>query len=178
MSANILIVPGIGDSGPQHWQTLWQKANPAFVRVQQENWDTPDCSDWISNLEKAVNKSGKETVLVAHSLGCLLVANWAAQTALQLKAALLVAPPDPENANFPNGTKGFAPFSHKQLPFRSILAASSNDPYGSIAFNRTCAESWGSEFILAGALGHINAESPIGEWLEGLELLKKLTGAA
>ena len=31
-STHVLIVPGIDGSGPEHWQTLWERADPVRVR--------------------------------------------------------------------------------------------------------------------------------------------------
>src|SRR3954470_22488286 len=94
-SRKILILPGHGGSGPRHWQTLWEAAHPSFRRVEQRDWLHPVCSEWVGKLEDAVAASGPDTVLVAHSLACLLVAHWAAASALPVSAALLVAVPDP-----------------------------------------------------------------------------------
>jgi uncharacterized protein len=174
MKINILILPGIGSSGPQHWQTLWEQSNPSFVRVHQSDWNTPVCTDWISELERAVAQAGPETILVAHSMGCLLVAHWAAVTTLSVKSALLVAVPDPDCAAFPGGTTGFSRLPHDRLPFQSIVVSSSNDRFGSADFNRRCAAYWGSRFVSIGAAGHINAESNLGDWPQGFELLKGL----
>jgi predicted alpha/beta hydrolase family esterase len=172
MRTKVLILPGIGSSGPQHWQTLWEKANPAFLRVEQEDWITPNCSDWVDRLETAVAESGPDTILVAHSLACLLVAHWAASTRHTIKGALLVAPPDPAGVNFPKGISGFAPIPELPLPFKSILIASSDDHYASLEFSRKLAATFGSEYIELDALGHINADSEIGEWADGFAIFK------
>jgi predicted alpha/beta hydrolase family esterase len=174
MKKKVLILPGISSSGSQHWQTLWEKANPAFLRVEQEDWLTPNRTDWVNRLESAVEESGPGTVLVAHSLACLLVAHWAASSRHTIKGALLVAPPDPTGANFPSGVTGFAPLPGLPLPFRSILVASSDDHYASLEFSRELAARFGSEFIEVGALGHINSDSQIGDWPEGVEIFRKL----
>jgi uncharacterized protein len=170
----VLILPGISSSGPQHWQSLWEKANPAFLRVEQDDWITPRCNDWVNKLDSAVAESGPDTVLVAHSLACLLVAHWAASTSQKIKAALLVAPPDPVSASFPDGVSGFTPIPHQKLPFSSILIASSDDHYATTDFSRKLAGIFGSEFVDAGELGHINSDSNIGDWPEGFIYLKKL----
>ena len=170
----VLILPGISSSGPQHWQSLWEKANPAFLRVEQDDWITPKCSDWVNRLEAAVAESGPDTVLAVHSLACLLVAQWAAVTNQTIKGALLVAPPDPANVNFPAGVSGFAPIPPQPLPFKSILIASSDDHYATLDFSRERAGVFGSEFVDAGELGHINSDSNIGDWQEGFEIFKKL----
>jgi uncharacterized protein len=174
VKTNVLILPGIGSSGLRHWQTLWEQLNPSFKRVEQRDWETPVCSDWVENLEQAVAQSGPDTVLVAHSMACLLVAQWAARTTRPIRGALLVAVPDPASPCFPDGARGFAPLPPKRLAFPSIVVASSNDPYASLDFSRRCAGQWGSRFITIGDAGHVNADSGFGEWPEGFELLKTL----
>lgn len=174
MSTRILILPGIGNSGPEHWQSRWEAANPAFRRVEQLSWDYPVRAEWEAALEHATARSGSDTVLVAHSLACLLVAHWAAGTRQRIKAALLVAVPDPSGPAFPAEAASFSNVPLRPLPFRSIVVTSSNDPYGGAAHAQTCAEAWGSELINVGAMGHINAASGLGEWQEGQRLLQKL----
>ena len=174
MNTTALILPGIGNSGPAHWQSLWETTNPNFVRVQQRDWDRPVCEEWLGVLEKSAARSGVGTVLVAHSLACLLVAHWAARTHLKVKGALLVAPPNPDGLNFPKEAVGFSPLPIKPFTFPSIVVASSNDPYASPEYAKACALAWGSRFVSAGAVGHINASSGLGQWREGFALLREL----
>ncbi len=174
MNASALILPGIGNSGPGHWQSLWEAAHPSFVRVEQRDWNSPVCEDWIESLEKYAVASGADVVLVAHSLACLVVAHWAARTNLRVKGALLVAPPNPEGSNFPKEATGFSPVPVNSFTFPSIVVASSNDPYGSLEFAQSCASAWGSRFVNVGAVGHINSDSGLGEWREGFVLLQQL----
>jgi len=174
MNTTALILPGIGNSGPAHWQSLWEAANPSFVRVQQRDWDNPVCEEWLEVLEKSVARFGASAVLVAHSLACLLVAHWAARTQLTVKGALLVAPPDPDGPDFPKEAVGFSPLPGKPITFPSIVVASSNDPYGNLEFAKSCALAWGSRFVGAGAVGHINSSSGLGEWRAGFALFQQL----
>lgn len=173
----VLILPGIGDSGPAHWQSIWQTANPGFHRVLQQDWDHPKCAEWVQALEQTVAHFGSRTVLVAHSLGCLLVAHWALVTRQRIQGALLVAPPDTQAAPFPSEASTFSPAPLKRLPFHSVLVASSNDPYASITHSETLAAIWGSRLVNIGAAGHINAASSFGEWQEGFLLLQTLVAA-
>jgi serine hydrolase len=122
-----LIVPGIGNSDQDHWQTLWEAANPECIRVQQRDWKNPVCQEWVSGLEQAVAQIGESPVLVAHSLGCLCVAHWAERTSLTIKGALLVAPPNPEDGGFPSEAIGFSPVPLGLFGYPSIVVASSND---------------------------------------------------
>ncbi len=173
-SGPILVLPGYGGSGPEHWQSAWERLYPEFRRVEQRDWERPELREWSATLDAAVAAAGSETVLVAHSVACLLVAHWAARTERTIAAALLVAPPDPAQADFPAVLASFGPTPRRRLAFRSIVVGSTDDPYASPAFAPACAEAWGSEFVSAGAAGHINAASNLGGWPAGLALLRRL----
>jgi uncharacterized protein len=173
---SLFILPGIGNSGPEHWQTRWERHNPEFKRVQQYDWDSPDRAEWVATLEATVGATQGEVVLVAHSLACLVVAHWANQTRSlhRIKAALLVAVPDPEGSHFPREAHGFSPVPLQPLGFPSLVVASSNDPYANLKYAERCARAWGARFREIGARGHINSQSGLGNWFEGFELLRSL----
>ena len=176
METIYLTVPGVTNSSPQHWQSLWEAQFPGqFRRIEQANWDTPTCTDWIETIEKEVRKFEPENVvLIAHSLGCTTVAHWARKFGTKIKGAMLVAPSDVEAESYTFDTKGFAPVPLERLPFKSLVIASTNDEYVSSERAKQFADAWGSEFINVGAKGHINANAGFGEWSEGLEFLKRL----
>ncbi len=176
MSTSVLIFPGIGNSGPQHWQSRWEQLNSDFERVHQNDWDNPVCEEWVVALESAVKRAGPDVVVVAHSLACLVVAQWAAQAHAPIKAAMLVAVPDPDGANFPKEAIGFSITPAQPFDFQSIVVASADDPYGTVAFTSHLAKMWGSHLVNIGAYGHINADSNLGAWREGYELLTQLRG--
>lgn len=171
-----LILPGLYDSGPDHWQTLWERDDPTFVRVVQRDWDAPIRQEWVGTLETVVAQTGDDIVLVAHSAGCALVAFWAAATPLRVRGALLVAPADTEARSYPIGPKGWRPLPRVRLPFPSIVVASSNDEFATLDRAREFADSWGSRFVPIGEAGHINADSGLGCWPYGRELLRELIG--
>jgi len=139
------------------------------------DWERVACGDWVAAIDGQV--AGTGTLIVAHSLGCLAVAHWAARQRVTIAGALLVAVPDPHGPAFPSAATGFAPLPATRLPFPSIIVASSNDPYGSAAHARACAEAWGSELVELGAHGHLNAASNLGDWPEGMRLLERLAAA-
>ncbi|MGA9835989.1 MAG: alpha/beta fold hydrolase [Gemmatimonadaceae bacterium] len=170
----ILILPGLHDSGPDHWQSHWERADPSGVRVQQYDWEMPVRRDWAATLEAAVSVFGPEVVLVAHSLACALVAFWAAQTCHTVRGALLVAPADTEAPSFPTGPTGWKPMPRRALPFPSIVVASDNDEFVTLDRAKAFAEAWESRFVRMGAAGHINAESGFGPWRTGMELVDDL----
>ncbi|HEX8391491.1 MAG TPA: alpha/beta hydrolase, partial [Longimicrobium sp.] len=175
-----LILPGIGDSGPEHWQTRWEQMDPACRRVRQAEWDAPRCADWAAVLDATVSALDGPAVLVCHSSSCALVAHWArtasAENLARIRGALLVAPSDPDAPAYPAGPTGFAPVPRERLPFRSIVVASTNDEYVTLERAREYGQAWGSEFVNAGALGHINSASGLGEWPQGYALLRNLRG--
>ncbi|MCE7061666.1 alpha/beta hydrolase [Dyadobacter sp. CY343] len=171
-------IPGLASSGPQHWQTIWEQQYPAlFSRVMQENWDWPVKTDWVAQLQKQIRELTGPTILVAHSLGCITVAHWAQEhSSDKIKGALLVAPADADLSKRLNFVVGFTPIPTVKLRFPSIVVASTNDMYATIARSQHFADSWGSEFINLGKKGHINAVSGLGDWAEGKEILQQLAG--
>jgi predicted alpha/beta hydrolase family esterase len=184
----VLILPGYGGSGPEHWQTLWESAHPNFRRVEESDWDVPVLADWVDALDAAVWASGPGTVLVAHSLACLQVAHWVAlqsgpegmvepsQTLLNVRAALLVAVPDPDSSVFPDVARGFAPVPQIRFPFPALVVGSTNDPYATPRFSTACAMAWGTDYESIGDAGHINASSGLGTWETGLGFLGRVVG--
>lgn len=176
-STSILILPGWQNSGPAHWQTLWQEQNPGFRRIEQRDWETPQLGDWLQEIGGAVTASPPPVVLVAHSLGCVAVAHWmqmASGCAGLVKGALLVAPADVDRYDTPWQLRNFSPVPMSPLPFPSITVASNNDPYLSADRARAFAAAWGSQFFDIGAAGHINGDSGLGDWPEGKRLLRML----
>jgi len=170
-----LILPGLHNSDPSHWQSRWEAGDETMERVIQDDWETPHCAEWVARLDQALEPTGPETLLVAHSAGCALVAHWAVgRSRGRVGGALLVAPSDPEAANFPSGPTGFAPMPLARLPFPSVVVASSNDPFVTIVRAQAFATAWGGEFVMIGEAGHINGASGLGDWPEGLALLRSL----
>ncbi|MBL0729543.1 alpha/beta hydrolase [Piscinibacter sp. HJYY11] len=163
----VLLVPGIQNSGPAHWQSRWEALQPGVTRVMQRDWDQPVCSEWVQALDTAVHAAAEAPIVVAHSLGCLVVAHWAAQSRRALHAALLVAVPDPNGPAFPREATGFAPLP-SSLPGRRLCCVSSqDDPYSTEAFAKETARQWRAEHIEMGPRGHLNAQSGLGDWAEG-----------
>jgi len=169
-----LILPGIGNSGPQHWQTLWEHQHSDWRRVQQRDWDRPVCEEWVLGLDDAISRLSTPPVLIAHSMGCLVVAHWARRSSARVRAAFLVAVPDPSGPCFPSMAEGFRPVPMERFTFPSLVVASSDDPFGSVAYAQGCAAAWGSVFVEIGTAGHINADSGLGDWRNGRKLLDGL----
>lgn len=178
-----LVLAGYQNSGAGHWQTRWEALDPTFRRVQMPDWDHPSRDAWCRTLDAAVAAADTPVVFAAHSLGCLTAAFWAAHYAsaahlARVAGALLVAAPDSAGPRFPATISGFAPVPLQRLPFPTIVVASSDDPYADLAFSQTCASAWGSRWIDVGPLGHINGDSGLGDWDQGLQWLASLASPA
>lgn len=171
----ILIIPGYGGSGRDHWQTHLEELLPDAVRVRQTDWDRPDLLQWMTQLAAAI-EAWPHAVLVAHSLGCALVAHLARQRPeLPIKAALLVAPADVNSERHtPPQLRGFGPLPLEPLPFRSILVTSTNDPFIDLSRARHYAGAWGARFVDIGACGHINVAAGFGPWPAAEEMVDEL----
>jgi uncharacterized protein len=182
-SSPVLLLPGWLDSGPAHWQSRWQVLH-GHDRVTQDDWHWPRRGDWMARLDDEVQRlcppQAPRAVLVAHSLGCLLVAAWAAHSRHidRVACAMLVAPPDTEREDMPPNLFNWRPLPRKRLPFPSLVISSSNDPYCDGHRAADLAADWGSQHSIAGALGHINDESGLGDWPEGHQQLLRLMAAS
>jgi uncharacterized protein len=198
----VLILPGYGNSGPDHWQSHWEMAHPEFVRVQQKDWDNPRREDWLSAIDQAVSAAIGPIILVAHSLACLAVAHWGqinnrfatddtygippdprqatelgtnrSRLQAKIRGALLVAPPDPLSPVFPPEAADFGPIPKGRLAFPGTIVYSANDPYATASFSQQCAREWHCETFFVGALGHINSASKLAMWPQGFARLEKM----
>lgn len=171
----LVIIPGLGNSGPEHWQTLWENKFPGSVRVNQHNWENPDRESWVESLQAVIAAAEGDILLIAHSLGVALVAHWAARhRSERVRGALLVSPSDVDSpVHTPDSVRGFAPMPLAPLPFKSVIVTSSDDTFVTPARAEFFAQQWRAEFVAVGALGHINAASGIGDWPAGQKLLAR-----
>jgi uncharacterized protein len=174
----ILIVPGLNDSGSDHWQSVWERQRSDCVRVDLGMWDRPHRNTWVNKLNLAIHRANRPVILVAHSLGCHAVAWWAHyEQPLRggpVLGALLVAPPDVEAVARDHPIAPFAPVPDIILPFETIVVASHDDHYIAYERARALAQLWGAQFADAGRAGHINADSRLGDWPFGQFLLSQL----
>ncbi|CAN7142442.1 alpha/beta hydrolase [Phenylobacterium sp. LjRoot225] len=175
----VLIIPGLNNSGPDHWQSHWEAALPNAHRVEQSDWDRPTLGEWVASLVDAI-RAHPGAILVGHSLGCALIAHVAHLRGRRgITGALLVAPADVNRAG-PAGRllQGFGPMPRGRLPFPTTVVASRNDPYASFELAQALARGWGADLVDLGAAGHINVESGHGPWPEGQTLLDPLIDQA
>jgi len=174
--ADILMLPGFGNSGPGHWQRRWGERFPHAAFIEQQDWDRPRLDDWVDRIERAIVMATRPVVLVAHSLAVPAAVHTAARLKdTKVRGAFLVAPPDiDENPAVPKEALSFGNVPRDPLPFPSMLIASTTDPFCSLERAAEFATCWGSDFHNAGDAGHINAESGHGPWPEGLMMFTRL----
>lgn len=166
---DILMVPGWTNSGPDHWQTRWERKLSTARRVEQDDWDRPQREAWIGRVVSFVSGCTRPVVLVAHSLGIAAVAHaLPLLPAGHVVGAFMVAPPSDDFMVSEPAIADFAPYPRSPLPIRSMLVASQNDPACPFIEATTLAAAWGARVSDAGEAGHINSESGHGPWPEGL----------
>jgi predicted alpha/beta hydrolase family esterase len=172
--AEILVIPGLGDSGPDHWQSRWEAKIPAVRRVVQADRDRPELAAWRDRIVEEVARASRPVVLVAHSLGVLAAVHAApflakGESSGKVKGAFLVAPPSIEVlAGLDALDPAFLTVPGEPLPFPALVIASRDDPFASFAESEALARTLGAELIDAGFSGHINSDSGHGPWPEGL----------
>ena len=173
---DFLILPGLSNSGINHWQSYWCLAFRDATRVLQDDWDAPMLPRWLERLDAAIAGGTRPAVLICHSLSCSLAAHWAKRNRPErVAAALLVSPTDVDSTEHsPESLRNFAPMPLAKFPVPSLVVASANDPYVTLDRAKAFADSWGADFCCAGELGHINADSRLGFWPQGLLMLGQL----
>lgn len=174
----ILLVPGGGGSGPDHWHTYWEAQDHRIKRIVQADWNHGTRSEWVATLDRYIQDASLPTVLVAHSLGNAVVSHWAASDlgSGPVVGALLVAPVDIDGEWVSPGSlyETFRPDPMQLLPFPTIVVASTNDPYLSIEQAQRLATAWGSRLRCVGASGHIGSDSKLEHWPVGRKILNEL----
>ncbi|MFA7761585.1 RBBP9/YdeN family alpha/beta hydrolase [Streptomyces sp. NPDC048723] len=183
----VVIVPGLRDHVEEHWQTLLadrlNEAGRTVRTVPPLTQDGLSCEARVAALDKVMVQIAGPVVLVAHSAGVVTAVHWSRRhpAQVQVQGALLVTPPDFEQP-LPEGyptidvldENGWIPVPRSPLPFPSIVAASSNDPLGTVERVAELARNWGGHLVELGDVGHLNPASGHGPWPEAEELLRAL----
>ncbi len=172
--ASVLLVPGYSGGGPKHWMRVWHAANPTWTRMALADWTSTSPEVWDRGLQQALAPFAAPVLVIAHSLGCIAVARYAAQSGRQIAGAFLVAPADVERAPDLPMLRGFGPIPRERLPFPALVVASTNDPYATVERTGEFAAAWGADFRVIGAVGHINSDSDLGDWPAGQALWREL----
>lgn len=168
-------VPGLGNSDHKHWQSFFERSNNNFQRINQLDWITPQCNDWIAEIDRSITQYDLgSVVLIGHSLGSIAITHWANLYNRKIKGAMLVAPSDVESPRYNFKTSGFTPIPLNRIEFKTVIVASSDDPWVSLSRVNQFSEMWGSKLINIGNAGHINVASGHTDWRQGLEILSQL----
>jgi hypothetical protein len=168
----VLTQPGWTNSGPGHWQSLWERAHPDWRRVEQRDWELPERDEWVATLVAALTASPRPAVVLGHSIGVITIAHAAAIAPTRIVGAFLVAPADVEAPDVAREVRSFAPIPRARLPFPSVLVASRDDAWCSFARAQELARDWGSELFDAGHADHLHTAAGYGPWPEGLARFK------
>lgn len=177
----VVIVPGLRDHVPEHWQTILARRIPGAVTLPRMEYDKLSCAAWVAALDRTLAGIAGQVVLVAHSAGVMITVHWALRHPRPVKAALLAAPPDFESplpAGYPTQDtlrdNGWLPTPRARLPFPTIVAASTNDPLGRHDRVVALAEAWGSRVVDVGAVGHLNPAAGFGIWTRAEDFVREL----
>lgn len=186
--ATVVIVPGLREHVPEHWQTVLQTKlakvrNVVAVPPLSENG--LNCAARVEAVEQTLRPIEGPIVFVAHSAGVVILLHWAQKYSRAVKGALLAAPPDfetPLPAGYPTldalHSNGWLPVPSTPLPFPSLVAASTNDPLATLPRVQSMASQWGAGLVNVGAVGHLNPAAGYGEWLRAEALLQQIDDAA
>lgn len=184
MKPTVLIVPGLRDEAPGHWQTLLAGELERVVSLPALGRQNIDLAARVAAIESAVRAVDGPVIVVAHSGGAVAAAHWTRGTkAKNVLGALLAAPPTfgvPLGPDYPPMEQfeqnGWLPLPQGPLPFRTIVAASRNDALGSYEQVAELARRWGAELVDLGEVGHLNPASGYGPWPGARALIERLAG--
>jgi len=164
----VLIVPGLHNSDEHHWQTRWQKQLPHSQRIRVDNWSNANLETWRNGILAQLDQIQSPAVLIAHSFGTLASASIAAEYPEKIAALFLAAPADPNKF----GITEQLPQNFLSVPTKII--ASSNDPWMSEHKAAYWALLWGADYLRIKNVGHINSQSNLGDWPQGIQELNGL----
>ncbi|MBS0499823.1 MAG: serine hydrolase family protein [Burkholderiaceae bacterium] len=181
MAPTLLLIPGLRDEAPGHWQAILASQCPGAVSLPALGRRNIDLAARLVQIEEAVQAIKGPVVVVAHSGGTIATAHWAQRTHAAIHGALLATPPlfaGPLGPEFPDladfQRHGWVPIPRSPLPFRCIVAASRNDPLGAYEGVSELARDWGASLFDLGESGHLNPASGFGPWPTALDLVREL----
>ncbi|WP_084659895.1 RBBP9/YdeN family alpha/beta hydrolase [Vibrio sonorensis] len=175
--ATIILSPGYTNAGPEHWMTFIERKYQNIVRVEQKDWECPKREEWIAGLEHCISSIEGDIVLVGHSCGANVIAQWAEKhDSSRVKAALLVAPADIDAEKAISEIQVQRPMATQKLPFKSLIVCSDNDEHMSLSRSKETAEQWGSDIVVKKGASHFHTDAGYGDWPEGEAMIESLIG--
>lgn len=165
---DFLLVPGFKNSGPEHWQSFWERDVGLFHRISQRRWDQRDIHLWIDAIGRSLSDCKHPAILIGHSLGALASSCVIAEHHPDVVGAMFVAPAEPIRFEADDM------IPQERLGVPTSVVASHNDNLIKFSRARNLAETWGADFVDLGEAGHINSEAGFGRWPYGLTILVEL----
>jgi hypothetical protein len=178
----VLIVPGLRDHVPDHWQTHLQARLPNARTVPPLEVDRLNLAARVEAIERTIAGIEGPVLIAAHSAGVIMTVHWALTTGRPVRGALLACPPDLEKP-LPEGYPtlaalaegGWLPVPRQRLPFPSIVTVSESDPLCALARATELGRAWGGDVVNLGKVGHLNPASGHGLWVQSETFLEALT---
>lgn len=172
-----LTVPGYTNSGPGHWQTHLEHSYARIGRVVQDDWEAPDRHNWVTRLDETVRGTADDVFLIGHSCGSVTIALWAATSwDTRVRGAVLVSPADVDAADALPEIRPQAPLPATELPLRTHVVITDNDPHITQARGYTLAKMWGSSIELVPGGGHLATADGFGRWEHIAAVIQQLAG--
>jgi len=174
-----IFLAGIGNSESEHWQSIWYRSLGSSGHwLEHTDWDNPVAEVWAEDLDRCLRALSGPKVFIAHSLSCLLVAEWAKRyEGAGVAGSFLVSVPDPKGPAFPRQAVGFGEGLEGRLPFPTMMVASTNDKYGTMEHAQRVSAHWHSPLVNVGDKGHINLASGLGDWRQGRAMLDEFVAS-
>ena len=182
--ATVLIIPGLRDHVAEHWQTHLEARLETVRSVPPQTTDKLNCAKRVAAIQAELDQIEGPVILVAHSAGVLMAVHWAAQHPqyqAKIKGALLVTPPEVNQSwpdNYPSPEilrqEGWSPVPTQVLPFPSIVVGSSNDYLARAEVVEAMANTWESEWVNLGEVGHLNPAAGFGYWPQAEDFIRQL----
>jgi predicted alpha/beta hydrolase family esterase len=171
---HVLILPGWQGDSPDHWTGRWPLRHGHRL-VQQHDWQRPLRGDWLMRLEETVMDLSCPVVLVAHGLGCHLVAAWAGYSPQvgRVHSALLVAPIDLLSEPWPSRLPSWTRAARQRLPFSSTVVARDQKDQSVSDYSRQWARAWDARWLQQPPAADFS-HGPDADWPEGHALLQEL----
>ncbi|WP_304169804.1 alpha/beta hydrolase [Lonsdalea britannica] len=161
----MVLVPGLRDSGDEHWQSYWHQRFPFWRRVSQKEWFPADLDRWALAIRRELAECEQPALLIGHSFGAL-ASCYVVQEAMEgIAGVMLVAPAEPMRFEIEERIRA------ERLNVPALAFATHNDPLMTYERAKHWSEAWGCELVDVGEGGHINAESGFGTWEYGLQRL-------
>lgn len=166
-----VLVPGLRDSGEEHWQSYWERRFPHWHRIRQKEWQEANLDRWSLAIRRELTTCPHPAILIGHSFGALASCHAVQQGVEGIAGVMLVAPAEPLRFEIEERIQA------QTLSVPSIVFASHNDPLMTFSRAEHWSRAWGSDLVDVGEGGHINAEAGFGPWEYGLVRLEQFATA-